>query len=224
MTDEEEFFAWLDGELDADAMARVAARVAADPDLTLQAEQHRAMAEALRGAFAPVATEAPARIGGDVVPMMTARPAANENRPGRMPAWASLAATLAIGLVAGTLIPRGGGDSVVKGEMVAAGALDRALDTQLASASAGDIRIGLTFRDADGQWCRSFDGAAGAGLACRKGEDWGVRALFPANAAGGDYRMAAGVDPRLAELIESTMAGDAADAAAEKAAREEGWR
>jgi hypothetical protein len=36
--------------------------------------------------------------------------------------------------------------------------------------------------------------------------------------------MAAGMDPNLAGLIDSSMAGEPFDAAAEKAAREKGWR
>ena len=51
-----------------------------------------------------------------------------------------------------------------------------------------------------------------------------MRALFPSHATGGDYRMAAGTDPRLASVIDEAMAGDAADAASERAARDNGWR
>jgi hypothetical protein len=36
--------------------------------------------------------------------------------------------------------------------------------------------------------------------------------------------MAAGMDPNLAALVDSTMAGEAFDAAAEKAAKQRGWR
>ena len=63
MTDEQ-FFAWLDGELDGEEAARVAALVAADPALTEQARAHRALGEQLRGAFAPVMAEveAPAKV------------------------------------------------------------------------------------------------------------------------------------------------------------------
>jgi hypothetical protein len=43
-------------------------------------------------------------------------------------------------------------------------------------------------------------------------------------AQGRDYRMAAGMDPTLASLVDSTMAGEAFDAAEEKAAKENGWR
>ena len=51
MTDEELFYAWLDGELDGEEAEQVAARVAADPALNAKAEQHRALAASLRGAF-----------------------------------------------------------------------------------------------------------------------------------------------------------------------------
>ena len=56
MSDDEEFYAWLDGQLDAAAAAAVAERVAADPALTHLAEQHRALGAALRGAFDPIAS------------------------------------------------------------------------------------------------------------------------------------------------------------------------
>ena len=36
--------------------------------------------------------------------------------------------------------------------------------------------------------------------------------------------MAAGTDPKLAALIDSTIAGDAFDAVQEKSARDRGWR
>ena len=54
MSEEEEFFAWLDGELHGEAADRVAARVAASPELSARAEQHRKLATGLRGAFDPV--------------------------------------------------------------------------------------------------------------------------------------------------------------------------
>jgi len=41
---------------------------------------------------------------------------------------------------------------------------------------------------------------------------------------GGNYRMAAGMDPNLAALVDSTMAGEPFDAATEKAAKDKGWK
>ena len=102
--------------------------------------------------------------------------------------------------------------------------LDKALDAQLASAGNADsIRIGLTFRDHDGTICRSFSGAIGSGLACRKGDEWRVDGMF-GSAVQGDYRMASGEDPRLVALIDERIAGEPFDAAAEKLARDGNWR
>ena len=47
MVEEEKFFAWLDGELPAEEAARVEAEVAANPELSRKAEEHRAMAAKL---------------------------------------------------------------------------------------------------------------------------------------------------------------------------------
>ena len=63
MIEEEKFFAWLDGELEPDEAARVEADVAADPELSRKADQHRALAASLQGAFATVsAAPVPDRI------------------------------------------------------------------------------------------------------------------------------------------------------------------
>jgi hypothetical protein len=111
------------------------------------------------------------------------------------------------------------------GKLYAAAALNHALETQLASAPAGEVRIGVTFRDRSGEICRSFTATASSGLACRNDGRWQVRGMFAApEGQGSDYRMAAGMDPSLASLVDSTMAGEAFDAAEEKAAKENGWR
>jgi hypothetical protein len=41
---------------------------------------------------------------------------------------------------------------------------------------------------------------------------------------GGDYRMAAGMDPSLAALVDSTISGEPLDASQERAAKAAGWR
>jgi hypothetical protein len=52
-----------------------------------------------------------------------------------------------------------------------------------------------------------------------------VRGLFTATEGqAGDYRMAAGADPRLASLIEESIAGEPFNAAREAQAREQAWR
>lgn len=237
MREDDKFFAWLDGELSAAEAAEMEARVAADPKLARLAEKHRALGAQLRGAFDPVAAApVPDRIAAaarkpqaEVVDLAAARQA-REARPSRLrlPQWTALAATLAAGIVVGSMIPSRSGSpvEVQDGKVYAAAALGKALDGELASApSGGTVRIGMTFRDSAGAVCRSFTGAAASGLACRDGGRWQVRGLFAApEGQAGDYRMAAGMDPNLAALVDSTMAGKPFDAAAEQAARDRGWR
>ena len=234
MTDDEEFYAWLDGQLDREAAERVAARVAASPELTAMAEEHRAMTAVLRKAFQPVmdAPIAPPSFqSAEVIGFRTRR---NGSKPGRgwftAPQWAAMAASLAIGLVAGTQISVGGSAvspvAVRHGTLMAAAELDNALDSRLASAPSADgSRIGLTFRDRAGHFCRSFSNRAASGLACREGDDWRLLGLFPSGEGqAGEYRMAEGEDPRLAALIDETISGEPFNAAQERAALKANWR
>lgn len=237
MTDDEKFFAWLDGELGAEEAAEMEARVAADPRLAGLADQHRALGQRLRTAFAEVAeapvpkrlVEAARPPRWNVIDIAACRDALARPFFGPLPQWAAMAAVLALGLFAGTFIGRDLVSSPVTvrdGQIYAAGAVEQALDTQLASAPAGgDLRVGLTFRDRGGAICRSFTGSQASGLACRDGARWRVRGLFGApEGQSGEYRMAAGTDPNLAALIDSAMAGEPFDAAQERAAKQSGWR
>ena len=235
---DETFFAWLDGELDGEQAAEVAAAVAADPRLARRAEQHRAFEARLRGPFDAVAkapvpdrlTQAVKAPRASIVDLAAwRRRAGDPARPSPLPQWAAMAATLALGIGLGTALHSGRSEAPVEmrgGQMFAAGPLDATLDKQLASAAAAkDVRVGLTFRDQNGAICRSFTEQRASGLACRDGGDWQVRGLFAApEGQSGDYRMAAGQDPLLAELIDSTMRGEPFDAEQEKAAKGRGWR
>lgn len=227
MTDDYEFYAWLDGELEEEGAARVAARVAADPALATLAAQHRALGEGLRGAFAPVTSDEtqPPRMT-DVINLGARRSGFG---PGiGLPQWAAMAATLVIGLVAGQFVNQGSGAPVESrdGMLVAAASLDQALGQQLASAGTdGPVRVGMTFRSRDGAICRSFSDSGSSGLACRDGVAWRIEGLLAApQNPGGDYRMAAGEDPRLAALIDERIAGEPFDAALERAARDANWK
>ena len=222
MISDERFFAWLDGELDPAEAAVVDRLVAADPEMQRRAEEHRALAARVRGAFDPIAqAPVPDRLrGGEAVNLAQRRVAARPiSRPMQ---WMAMAATLAIGVVAGTMIDSGGSGPVGReaGQLVAAGELEQALYARLASAPADEgARIGLTFRDGAGQLCRSFTDAGTSGLACHHRGDWRIHGLFQAGEGQqGEYRMAAGPDPRLAEMIEATIAGEPLDAAAEREA------
>ena len=231
MTDDEKFFAWLDGELGAAEAAEIKAKVEADPALARLAEQHRQFGAQLRGAFDPVAKapvppslQAALNPSADVIDFAAAKRA---RRMPSVPQWTALAATLAVGLFVGTLVPQRGSAPVEiqGGRIYAAAALNQALDTQLASAPVGQVRIGLTFRNHAGEICRSFIAQESSGLACRDGARWVLKGMFAApEGQGSDYRMAAGMDPKLAALVDSAMVGEPLDAAAEKAAKDKGWR
>jgi hypothetical protein len=207
------------------------AKVAVDPKLQRLAEQHRALGSQLHGAFDPIAAapvpehlQAALRPSAGVIDFAAAKRA--RTMP-LLPQWAAMAATLALGIFVGTMVPQRGSApvEVQGGKIYAAAALDRALDAQLASAPTGDVRIGITFRDQTGAICRSFTQPAASGLACRQAGRWQLKGLFAApEGQGSAYRMAAGMDPNLAALVDSTMAGEPFDAAQEKAAKEKGWK
>lgn len=228
MISDERFFAWIDGELNPAEAAAVGALVAADPELQRRAEAHRALRSTLNGAFDPIAeAELPPRLRQAVrsreaeIVDLSARRAQGRliSRPAQ---WAAMAATLAIGVVVGSMIDVGAAGPVARdnGQLVAANDLEAALYTQLASAPAEDgVRIALTFRDPAGDLCRSFTDKQIAGLACHKGGNWRIRGLFQAGEGQQtEFRMASGADPRLAELIEATMAGEPLDSGAERQA------
>jgi hypothetical protein len=232
---DDKFFAWLDGELSPDEAAEIEARVTASPELSRLAAQHRAMQAELRHAFDAVAnapvpeqlrvTERPP--AAQVIDLGAERRTREPRQWSALPQWSAIAATLAVGIVVGTLVP-GRSSAPVEvqgGKMYAAASLDRALTSQLASTPSGDIRIGITFRDQSGAICRSFAEPQASGLACRNGKRWTVRGLFGApEGQSGEYRMAAGMDPNLAALVDSAMAGEPFDAGQERSARDRGWK
>ena len=231
---DDKFFAWLDGELPSDEAALVEAEVASTPELARAAEQHRAMQARLKAAFDTVSSAPlPEKLQrpADVIDFAAAKRRREERRWPSPMQWAAMAATLAIGVIGGTMIaPHSSGPVEVHGgRLYAAAALDRALDTELASApqdgGVRSVRVGLTFRDQSGAICRTFSDSQSSGLACRDGGQWQMRGLFAApQGQSGAYRMAAGMDPNLAALVDSTMAGEPFDAPQEKAARNNGWK
>ncbi|MFT4198462.1 MAG: hypothetical protein QM601_11255, partial [Pseudoxanthomonas sp.] len=127
---------------------------------------------------------------------------------------------------------RGGGDQAawVQGHagLRANAALAAALDRQLSGSGGGEVQVTLSFRGRGGGYCRAFRLAeAGvAGLACRSADGWTLPVLAAAPAVGaGDLRQAASPLPAaVLDAVDARMAGDALDAAGERAARAAGWR
>jgi hypothetical protein len=230
MTDDPDFFSWLDGELPEPEASVMAGKVAADPELAAFAEQHRALNGRLAAAFAPILS---APVPGAI--RQSAEPRSAEvidfaKASARRRQWSvaglAAAASMALGLAIGAAVPRDGGSFRASGlQLAAAGPLDRALDRQLADeGERGGIRLGLSFADREGRYCRSFTAQAQIGLACRSGDEWRIEGLVRAAPDGGDYRMAAGQDPALAAIIDSRLAGEPFDAQAEARLIEREWR
>lgn len=241
---EERLLAWLDGELDAADAEEVARAVAADPALAERARRERALRARLRGAFAPVADEAPpqrllevlgmaqesAAKPQDTVVPLRARATATPARRWRWPEWTALAASLLLGVLFGAQFARPQGPVRMQdGALVAGTGLARVLDTQLAADArpGAALAAGMSFRDGEGRYCRTFLARGEqvlGGLACHGGGRWNVVALGEAENRQGELRQAASglpasvlaeVDARQVQML---------DAAAERAARDAGWR
>ncbi|MDI1326087.1 MAG: hypothetical protein PSV23_04725 [Brevundimonas sp.] len=89
------------------------------------------------------------------------------------------------------------------------------------------LSVGLTFKDHEARWCRTFQDAAKAlaGLACRKNEAWMIEALVPSHSAVGELRMAGSDMPTpVLVAVDDLMGEDTATATEELQARDAGFR
>lgn len=224
MTDRiERVMAYVDGELDAQAKQAFEREMAADPALAAEVAAHRGLSARLAGVYAPVLDEP--------VPLRLELAARAANDPGsRRPGWsrwAAMAACLVLGVVGGRLSLGPPNAPSVGSQVPTKVQLARSLDHGLA-ADPGVIRIGLTFRDAEGRYCRTFQSQPDriAGMACRQGGAWRlVTATAWSPGRGPSYRIAASdTPPEVMAAVDRTLRGETLDAAQEKAARDRGWR
>jgi hypothetical protein len=240
---EETLMAYADNELDAQTRTAVEAAMAADPEIARRVAQHKALRGKLRLAFDNVIEEptpqrlvnaargAPAvRREGNVVPLRRKAP----QRRG-VPLWASMAASLVIGIIIGQAMLHSSGSTTVTsrdGQLLASGVLAHALTAQLASAQTDQnpVQIGVSFKSKAGDYCRTFtlhESTTLAGLACRQHDDWHVQVLAqttPAAQGGGAYRQAASEIPKsVLQAVDDNIAGDPLNAHAEAAARDKSW-
>ena len=241
---EETLMAYADGELDPPTRAALEAAMAADPGLAQRVAQHRALRRRLQAAFDPVLEEPlPKRLVESVHGTSAQRPAAKviPLRRAAAPRWSwpqlgALAASLVLGALLGPLVlhpPPGGGAVITRnGQMLASGALARALTEQLASNQppAAPVQIGVSIRTHDGAYCRSFvvrEQSSLAGMACRERDAWRLEVLAQSPAQPGaatGYRTAGTtLPPSVTRALDELRAGEPLDAAAEAAARERGW-
>lgn len=157
--------AYLDGELDPQASARVRDALAADPGARLRLERLRNADAALRDTLPlPAADALLATLAG------RARASASPRRSALIP-WA-VAASL-VGIVAGYLVAR---STMTPGFTSLDGQLLQALQRGRAGEQTVGARVLLTFQAADGRYCRLFRSAGsavqGEGLACRDDQGW----------------------------------------------------
>lgn len=230
----EEIAAFADGQLEGDARARVAAAVAADPELARQVEAHRRLAARLAGHFAPILDQpVPATLasllekagGGtpesqaEVIDLAAARGRRDLMR--RLPGWGG--AAIAAALVAALVFSVDGGNAPGDyADTRLASVLDRQL---VASQPAGaETRILLSFRNEAGEFCRAYSQEGSGGIACRDSEGWRQRAIgIGGKSDEAEFRMA-GSEREVLEVAQDMAAGPALSGADEEAARSKGWR
>jgi hypothetical protein len=237
--DDDTLMAFADGELDDVLNAEISSAIERDPALARRVERHRALRARVAGAYASVLEQPPperllAAAGGSQrrteVLQFPARTAPAEARRWGTREWASLAASLVLGMLLSWQFIAPSRRAMVtasNGALVASGALARALDSQLASTQRPEdpVQIGLTFRAQDGSYCRSFTlkRAATAGLACRASGEWRIPVTAAAASPEAGVRQASSPPPAVLSAIEARIAGEALDAAGEENARLGGW-
>jgi hypothetical protein len=240
---EETLMAYADNELDAQTRSAVEAAMATDPEIARRVARHKALRGRLRMAFDRILDEPPpqrlidaargvpaVRREGNVIPLRRKAP------PRRaVPQWMALAASLVLGVLIGQGLLRIAGApgpiSSRDGKLLANGVLAQALSEQLVSTQKDDqpVRIGVSFKSKDGDYCRTFslrESTTLAGVACRENDTWQVQALAQgeAPAPGGTYRQAGSAMPRsITQAVDDMIAGDPLDARAENLAREKNW-
>ena len=240
--DDLKLLAYADGELGPGERLEVERALGTDPALAARLAAHRTLAARLSMAMQGELTEpVPERL----VQVARTAPAGSASlsrigprNPGSgslLPRWSALAASFAFGAIGAALWLKSTDHSLMgvqHGRLSARGELAQVLTDQLAGANAGArTQVGISFRDKQGQYCRTFtirDGAGTAGLACRDAAGWSVQAVAPLGESennGAGLRMAASSMPKeIVEAVDNRIVGEALDGAGEKRAQAQGWR
>jgi hypothetical protein len=245
MIDDETLMAYADNELDPAQRRSVERAAAADPATAKRLMDHVALRNRMAAAFAEVLDDpVPARLkasasggepfGAAVIDLAAARAARTPKPKRSWPIGGAIAACLAVGLLAGAGLETLRPAPIISGRggaLVADGALAKALSTQLASNQTGGqpIKIGLSFRTASGDYCRTFRvdrETAVAGVACRDPQAWSVKmamATAPEHPAGGYRTASSDTPPAITQLVETLSAGEPLNAQDEAVAKSRGW-
>ena len=247
--------AFADGELDAGQSNQLEAALTNDDALLQRLEAITRQRDRLAAAFAPVLDEPiPDRLSAllrelsvasaNITDLGAARAekellAGLQEQPVPAPRkafsswaqWGGMAASVVLGVVMGTQLKpsAGNGDMGLQdGKLVAGGAIEKSLATQLASdnRSGGPVNVQLSFVDKRGQYCRTFSTGQIAGLACQDGRQWAVQHLATVDATPDTALRQAGsaLPQSVLDAVDQRIAGDALNADAERAARAQGWK
>ncbi|HVT23866.1 MAG TPA: hypothetical protein VHD95_04505 [Rhizomicrobium sp.] len=226
---------FVDGELAPQEASRIEAEIANDAEARAFVETQTALRQQFQAAFSPIMEE---RIPDKLMAAIAETPVSRRwrmaqkfSRPNMwvwtgLPAAGALALGLAIGIAVNpsTIGPIG----TENGTLVAQGALADALNTRLASDApqTNAPHIGISFRAKDGRDCRTFATNGVAGIACRGDGRWNVAALSAApSETSGTYHMAgSGMPDVIRNATASMIEGTPFDAAAERRARDRGWK
>jgi hypothetical protein len=230
---EEKLIAYADGEVSGEELRAIEAALRARPDLQTFVERQRALRQHFDTSFSGMDEAIPDRL----LNALAQTPVSSRWRwqqrfkywiSRRFLLWSAMpaAAALACGLMIGAVFAPQGSFRVDRGTMFAQGALSTALDKQLASAqqASGDVRVGISFKDKNGRYCRTFSDASLAGVACRNADGWVVAALASSPSESGAYHTAGAMPDAVRDTVEKMIAGEPLDAAEEMRARAQNWR
>lgn len=240
---DDELLAYVDGEIAEDRRATVEREIAADPVVARRVAAQRALRAKLHQAFdgvldEPVPPRLLAAARSSSVVHFPGAASRETRRPRHIARWLAAAASVVLGIFVAQQIGRlaGAGENFASqhGGVVAAGELEDVLSRKLTSEQSPSdrIRVMVSFLADSGDYCRTFvvvdKIGSDAGIACREGDVWHVRAL-ESMAGGtrdsGQYRPAATLlPPLIVQAMQASMVGDALDAQGESAARRNDWR
>lgn len=232
----ETLMAYVDGELAAEERARVEAEIARDPALKTYVERQQTLRRGLHDAFGEVldaplperliaATQRPLSFRARLREMLRGLDTKRALVLSGIPAAAALVCGLVIGVFvggpAGNIVPGNNG-------FVAHGELAVALNEQLAASPAQSAaKIGISFRDHDGRYCRTFQTGGNAGIACHANNGWDIAMLAksaPEANANAAYQTAASAMPdAVRNGVRGMISGAPLGADAERQARASGW-
>jgi hypothetical protein len=231
---DEELIAYVDGELAGEAARRIETTMTADVVLRTRIETLRQQREQLRASFEAVMdAPVPERLRSAALTGAASwrfRLREYLGSAGDGPSFARMAAVAAAALIVGVVAGRMSGDLGVTeapgDALVARGALATSLETRLAGDPAPGPRMGVSFKNKKGANCRTFATAGMAGIACKANDGWRIAALSTSEAPGtGDFQAAgSAMPPLIRSTVEQMIDGPPFDAAAERRARDRGWK